>query len=210
MLRILIIAGLARRAAFRGSSSRGKFPGGFNTIDRMVVLWTVSLLVIFSLQWMDMQVLIHNLGDFLDALGGYLVVRFLIPDHEAIRRTIKVLAVICAIQGACMVYEHITHVNVFGYIGGISWVTIRDGKIRSQGVMGCIYAGVFAGGLVPLFVWLWTQGKSRAAASVGLAGAVAMVITSNASTSWMALGGSLVGLASGLCVSRCASFVGGW
>jgi len=37
------------------------------------------MLVILSLQWMNMQALIHNLGDFLDAVGGYLVVRFLIP-----------------------------------------------------------------------------------------------------------------------------------
>ena len=119
VLRILILAGLARRASFRGSSSGGKFPGGFNAMDRVVVLWTVSALVILSLQWMEMQALIHNLGDFLDALGGYLVVRFLIPDGEAIRRTIKVLAVICVIQGACMINEQITHVNVFGYLGGM-------------------------------------------------------------------------------------------
>jgi hypothetical protein len=190
VLRVLILAGLVRRA-----SSRAKFPGGFNPVDRTVVLWTVSALVILSLQWMDTQALIHNLGDFLDALGGYFVVRFLIPDGEAIRRTIKALAVVCVIQGACMINEQITHRNVFGYLGGISLaVTVRDGKIRSEGVMGCIYAGVFAGVLIPLFVWLWTEGKSRMAACAGLAGATAMAITSNSSTSWMAFGGSLVGL----------------
>jgi hypothetical protein len=191
VLRVLILAGLARRA-----SSRAKFAGGFNPVDTVVVLWTLSTLVIFSLQWMDMQALIHNLGDFLDCLGGYFVVRFLIPDGEAIRRTIKVLAVICVIQGVCMVNEQITHINVFGYLGGMPLgVTIRDGKIRSEGVMGCIYAGVFAGVLMPLFLWLWTQGKSRLTAFAGIVGATAMVITSNASTSGMALGGGLVGLA---------------
>src|SRR5208282_1895297 len=71
VMRVLILAGLVRRA-----SSRAKFPGGFNPVDRMVVTWTVSALVILSLQWMDTQALIHNLGDFLDALGGYFVVRF--------------------------------------------------------------------------------------------------------------------------------------
>ena len=142
-----------------------------------------------------MQALIHNLGDFIDALGGYLAVRFLIPDGDAIRRTVKLLAVICIIQGACMINEQITHLNVFGYLGGAALgVTIRDGKIRSEGVMGSIYAGVFAGVLIPLFLWLWTERKSRMLASAGLAGAMAMVITSNSSTSWMALAGSLVGL----------------
>jgi len=195
VLRILILAGLARVASFRGLSRGGKFPGGFNAVDQVAVLWTISALTILSLQWMRMDALIHNLGDFLDALGGYLVVRFLISDGEAIRRTFKVLAAICAIQGACMINEQITHINVFGLLGGISSaVTVRDGKIRSEGVLGCIPAGVFGGAVIPLFLWLWTAGKSRVAACAGLAGATAMVITSNSSTSWMAIGGSLVGI----------------
>ncbi len=132
-LRILILAGLARRLTVGGSSSGGKFAGGFNAVDRVVVLWTVSALTVFSLQWMEMAALIKNLGDFVDTLGGYLVVRFLIPDGEAIRRTIKVLAVICAIQGVCMINEQITHMNVFGLLGGIPiGVTVRDGNIRSR------------------------------------------------------------------------------
>jgi hypothetical protein len=194
VLRILILAGLARRASFRESGA--KFPGGFNPVDQVVVLWTVSALVILSLQWMNMQALIHNLGDFLDAVGGYLVVRFLIFDGEAIRRTIKVFAAICVIQGVCMINEQITHRNIFGYLGGMSLgVTVRDGKIRSDGVMGYLYAGVFAGVLIPMFLWLWKQAKSRLVACAGLAGAMAMVITSTSSTSWMAFAGSIVGLA---------------
>ena len=195
VLRILIIAGLARCATFRGSSSRGKLPGGFNAVDWVVTLWSVSAAITFSLQWMQMQALINHLGDIVDSLGAYIVFRFLIPDGEAIRRTIRVLAAICVIQGACMINEQIIRLNVFGYLGGISLaVTVRDGHIRSAGVMGCLYAGAFAGVLIPLFVWLWTEGKSRIAACAGLAGATAMVITSHASTSWMAFGGSLVGL----------------
>jgi hypothetical protein len=196
VLRILVITGLIRRAWGRDSSSRNKFPGGFNAIDQVVVLWTVSALVTLSLQWMNSTSLIHNLGDFLDMLGGYFVVRFLTPDGEAIRRTIKVLAVVCVIQGACMLNERINHFNVYGYLGGMPLeITIRDGKIRSQGVMGCLYAGAFGGALVPWLLWLWTAGKARIIALAGLAGAVLMAITSNSSTSLLALAGSVVGLA---------------
>jgi hypothetical protein len=196
VLRILIIAGLVRRISFAGSGVRNKFPGGFNGIDLVVVLWTVSALTILSLQWMRMDAFIHNLGDFLDALGGYLVVRSLIPDGDAIRRAIKALAIVCVIQGVCMVNEQITHVNVFGYLGGMSaGVTVRDGHIRSEGVMGCLYAGAFSGAVIPLFLWLWTDKKSRTIAYVGLVGASAMVAASYSSTSWMALGGTLLGLA---------------
>ena len=196
VLRILILTVLARMAVSNDAFPHGRLPGGFNGIDKAVVLWTVSALVILSLQWMEMQSLIHNLGDFVDALGGYYAVRFLITDEESIRTTLKVLAVVCLVQGLCMLNEQITHVNVFGYIGANSLgVTVRDGKIRSEGVMGCIYAGVFAGVLVPLFAWLWTQPGARRIAYAGIIGALAMVVTSNSSTSWMALVGGGVGLA---------------
>jgi len=195
VLRILIIAGLIRRAILGGTSSAGKFPGGLNGIDRMAMLWAVSLQTILSLQWMEMQSFIHNLGDFLDIFGGYLVVRFFIPDGDTVRRTIKTLAVVCIIQGVCMLNEQILHVNVFGYVGGYGpWLTIRDGKIRSEGALGCISAGGFAGALVPLFLWLWTERKCRNLAYAGLAGAIVMVFTSNSSTSLLALAASALGI----------------
>jgi len=144
---------------------------------------------------MEMQSFIHNLGDFLDIFGGYLVVRFFIPDGDTVRRTIKTLAVVCIIQGVCMLNEQILHVNVFGYVGGYGpWLTIRDGKIRSEGALGCISAGGFAGALVPLFLWLWTERKCRNLAYAGLAGAIVMVFTSNSSTSLLALAASALGI----------------
>jgi hypothetical protein len=195
VLRILIIAGLIRRAISGGTSRAGKFPGGLNGVDRMVLLWAVSLETIVSLQWMEMQAFIHNLGDFLDIFGGFLVVRYFIPDGEAVRRTIKTLAVICIIQGVCMLNEQISHVNVFGYVGGLGpWLTLRDGKIRSEGVLGCISAGAFSAALIPLFLWLWTERRNRMLAYAGLAGATTMVFTSNSSTSLLALAATVLAI----------------
>lgn len=196
VLRILILAGLARMAISRGASSGDKYPGRFNAADWMVVLWSVSAEIVFCLRWMQAPVFIKSLGDIVDTLGGYLVVRFLIPDGEAMRRTVKTLAAICVILGVCMINEKISHINVFGLVGGISpEVTVRDGHIRSAGTLGCLYAGAFAGVLIPVFLWLWTEGESRMAACAGLAGATVMVITSYSSTSYLAFAGSLVGLA---------------
>ena len=193
MHQMLIVTVLARMAAFRGSASEGRFAGGFNALDRVAVFWSLSALIMFCLQWMEMQPLIKALGDLVVSLGGYLAVRFLIPDREAVRRTVKVLAAICIIQGACMVSEQFTRQNVFSFLGANS-PTIREGHIRSEGVLGSLYGGVFGGVSVPLFLWLWTEGQSRLAVCAGLAGATAMVLASHASTSWMAYGGSLVGL----------------
>lgn len=196
-LRILILAGLVRRATSSlRSSSEGKYPGGFSGIDMVVVLWSVSALIAFCIEFPESQAWAKGLGGLLDNLGGYLVVRFLIPDGVTLRRTIKTLAVVCVINGICMINEQVSHINVFGLLGGISTaVTVRNGHVRSSGVMGYLWAGTFAGVLIPLFVWLWMEGKSRMAALAGFAGAVAMAIASYSSTSFMALMGSFLGLA---------------
>jgi hypothetical protein len=190
---ILILAVLARMAAFRGSPSERKFAGGFNAVDRVVVLWSLLEVSAFVLQWKEMQALIRGLGDLVVNLGGYLAARFLIPDRETVRRTIKVLAFICVIQGTCMLSEQFTQQNVFSFCGGAS-PSMREGHIRSEGTMGGLYGGTFAGVSIPLFLWLWTERKSRIAACAGLAGATAMVLASHASTPLLAYGGSLFGL----------------
>jgi hypothetical protein len=195
-LRMLILAGLARRAMLPKSKVAGKFPGGFDRIDWVTILWSVSAVIALFLQFPQMPAVVNGFGVLLDTLGGYLVVRCFIPDGEAVRRTIKTLATICTILGVTMLNERINHINVFGLLGGISSsVTVRDGHIRASGTLGCLYAGAFAGVLIPLFLWLWKERNCRAIASAGLVGATAMVITSYSSTSWMAFGGSLLGLA---------------
>jgi hypothetical protein len=196
VLRILILVGLLRWAVSQRPSADGVFTGGFNPVDRVTVLWTSMTFVIFSIQWMESQAFIRSLGDLLDKLGGYLVLRFFIQDTEDIKRVLKVFAAICVLMGVCMINEQITQRNIFGLLGGTGLVPqIRDGKVRSQGAFGVyIDAGVFAGTLIPLFIWLWAGAKSRLAAGLGILGATAMTVTSNASTSQLAYVSGLVAL----------------
>jgi hypothetical protein len=193
MLQILILTVLGRMAAFRGSSSQKRFSGGFRGFDKLVVTWTLVALTMFLFQFTEMQALVKGLGDLVVSLGGYLAVRFLIPDRETVRRAITVLAAVCVIQGVCMVSEQFTHQNVFSLFGA-NPPTMREGHIRSEGAMGTLYGGAMAGVLIPFFLWLWTEKKSRMAAYAGIAGATAMVFASHASTSWMGYGASLFGL----------------
>lgn len=194
VLRILILAGLVRVVMHKKLASEGRFPGGFNPLDTVVVLWTVSTLVVLSLQWMEVQPFIKFVGDFLDAFGGYAVARFLIPDREALVRAVKVLALVCAIQGVCMLTEQFTRQNVFAFLGA-NQPTTREGHLRAEGALGTLYSGTFAGVLIPLFLWLWTEKRSRMAACLGLSGATLMVFASYASTSWLAYAAGLLGLA---------------
>ncbi|MFZ0277478.1 MAG: hypothetical protein WA254_06820 [Candidatus Sulfotelmatobacter sp.] len=191
MQQILILTVLVRMFAFPGSKQR--FAGGFNPLDGVVVLWALSAFVIFSLRWMEMQAIIKSLGDLVGSLGGYLAVRFLIPERAAFRRTLKALAAICIIQGAFMLSEQLTRQNALGFLGALS-PEIRDGHVRSQGGLGNLYAGALAGVSVPLFLWLWTEKRSRMAACAGLAGATAIVFATYASTSWTTYGASLLAL----------------
>jgi hypothetical protein len=192
MHQILILTVLARMAGFRGP--KGKFAGGFNALDKVVVLWALSTTIVFDIAWMEKQALIKSLGDLIINLGGYLAVRFLIPDRDTLQRTVKVVAVISIIQGASMMSEHFTLQNVFSFAGALP-PTIRDGHVRSEGAMGNLWGGASAGVMIPIFLWLWKQEKSRLAACAGLTGATAMVFATYASTPWMAYGASLLGLA---------------
>jgi hypothetical protein len=188
VLRILILAGLVRMIVSR----KEKFPGGFNSLDQVIVLWTISAWLIINLRWLDPGMVVKSTGDFLDALGGYLAVRFLIPDVEALRRAVKVFAVVCLIQGLLMVSEQFTHQNAFGFLGAHP-PELREGHIRSEGVLGTLYGGPIAASLVPVFIWLWTN-KNRMSASIGLIGATTMVFASHASTSWMTYAAGILGL----------------
>jgi hypothetical protein len=190
---ILILAVVVRMVTVSESSSERRFAGGFNPVDWVVVVWSLLELVMSYLQWMETQALIKGLGDLVVNLGGYVAARFLIPNRDAVRRTVRVLVVICLIQGACMVSEQFTRQNVFGSLGANS-PTERDGHIRSEGAMGTLYGGTYAGVVIPLFLWLWTERRSRILACAGVVGATVMAFTSHASTSWMAYGACIGGL----------------
>jgi hypothetical protein len=192
IFRIIILAGLARYAVSRQSSPR---VGGFNSMDRVVTLWAISYLVIYSLQYRDVQAVIKSVGDCLDGLGSYFVLRFLIQDREDIRRTIKVLATVAIVNAICMLNEQRTGANVFALLGGMIDEVVRDGKIRSQGSFAIfITAGSFGATLPPLMIWLWSEGKAKVISLLGLVAATIMTVTCYASTTLVAYGAGIFAL----------------
>jgi hypothetical protein len=195
VLRIIILAGLARWIVSGRTQSAGRLEDGFNSIDWLVILWAISGTVINTVQFMETQALIKNLGSFLDLLGGYLVLRFLIQDRDDVRRTLKVLAVITVVIGCCMIDEQMTGQNIFGVLGGVPLhPQVREGHVRSQGAFAVyIEAGLFGANLLPLFIWLWSDRKFRAAALLGMLGGTIMVITCRFSTPILAYGAAIFG-----------------
>lgn len=190
--RILILAALTRWMILRRSAP---LAGGFTFMDRVVTLWAVSLLICFSAQWMESQAIIKALGDFLDNLGGYFVLRFSISNMDDSRRAVKILAVIALINALCMINEQRTGVDLFAQLGGLPPETVRGGHIRSQGAFEVyILAGTFGATMFPLFLWLWSQGKCRIMSTIGMISAAIMTYTCYASTTLGAFGAGILAL----------------
>ena len=189
MARILFLVVLARWA-------RPPLAGSFNSIDRVFMLWALSASLIPSLEWMESQALVKNLGDLLDAMGGYLAIRFLIHDAEDVRRTIKVLAFIAVIMAILMLSEQLTDRNVLGLLGGFPLTPdFRDGRIRSQGAFEhSILAGTFGATLLPLLVGLWSDGRDKVVSALGMVGATVMTVTCFASTTLGAYAAGILAL----------------
>jgi hypothetical protein len=184
VMRILIVAGLARWIVTGRKEPGGIFAGGVNEIDRAFVFFALAGLVTFSLEWLTLPALVKSSGTLLDTLGGYCVLRSLIRDKEDVKSTIKVLAILSFVLGICMVAEQIFHSNIFASLGGGGGhLAQRAGKIRSQATFETyLTAGAFGATLIPLLAWLWTDKKSRKIAYVGFAGATLMTVTTNSST----------------------------
>ena len=192
VFRILFIVGLFRRAFSKDASSPAS---SFKSIDRVFTLWALSSLIIFVLQWQDIQALIKSLGDLLDALGCYFVFRYLIQDREDITRTVKVLAIVAMVSAAVMVNEQVTGRNPFALLGGMPPEALRDGKVRSQAAFEVfITAGAYGATLLPLLVWLWSETKSRIFSLLGMIGATVMMITCHASTTLSAYAAGIFAL----------------
>jgi hypothetical protein len=196
MARILVVAGALRLMISRRSFEGGVFAGGFNKIDCVFLLWAVCFWAAFSLQWLEVQAFVKSAANFVDAAGGYVVMRAFIRDREDVKRTIKVFACLCLILGICMVVEQVRHANPFGAYGGISSLPAeRNGKVRSQAAFDVyLTAGAFGATLIPLFVWVWSEGRSRFMAAVGIIGATVMTVTTNSSTPEMAYAVGILGL----------------
>jgi hypothetical protein len=197
VLRIVILFGCARML-FAKFSSQGNFlGGGFNSVDRVFILWAVfratAFLILFAF---PSAAIVNQVAFLLDALGGYFLLRFLIQDDEDILRAIKTLAVVAAIIGICMANEKLRSQNVYGYLGGFRIVPeMRDGAVRAQGPFSHpILAGSFGATLLPLFFWLWKSGKAKTMAIVGAIGSTCIVLSSASSTPLMAYMGGIVAI----------------
>jgi hypothetical protein len=189
VLRIILLFACGRMIFAAFSSQGSIFGGGFGYLDKTFLLWAVfrafAFMTLFSFQ---SAAVVNQASFLLDVFGAFFFLRFLIQDDDDILKVVKVLAVIVAIVGVCMLNEKFHSQNVFGYLGGFPIVPqIRDGAIRAQGPFSHpILAGSFGATLLPLFFWLWQSGKAKAFAVFGVIGSSCIVLSCASSTPLLA------------------------
>jgi len=201
MLRILLLFGLARIAWMKFSGKGETFSGGWNGIDKAVILLGVLTAVAGVLLYQESGEAIYQMGQLLTTVGSYVVLRFLIRDEEDVKRAIRALACVTIVVAGFMTYEALTGRNlIYAALGGIHATYLelakeRSDRVRAAGVFAhAILAGTFGGFMLPLFIGLWVrEKKGRMLAAAGAVGAVIMAITANSSTALMGCLGGICG-----------------
>src|SRR6202051_3973257 len=176
ILRILVMGGLVRLVFAKFTTPGGLFAGGFDWVDKLFVMWicfrcAAGILVNDAAT----GAINYEVSYLLDALGGYLFLRFLIRDEEDIVRVVKVFGALTCIFALTMTIEKFRNQNIFGYLGAVSILpTVREGSVRAQAAFAHpILAGAFGVALIPLFWWLWSSGKGKVAGVIGFCGCLA-------------------------------------
>lgn len=202
LLRILISFGMIRIFIVRGRGKWRLFSGGMNELDKSLVLLSIVNAVASVLLFRTGKAVTFELGEVWTALGTYFLLRCLIRDDEDVVRVIRALALIVVVMGMVMLSERLLRGwNPYTLLGGAraqSYAAdmVRGGVVRAVGSFAQpILAGTFGAVTVPLFIglWLWKK-EHRSSAIFGIAGATAMMVSSNSSTPLMGCLAGLVGL----------------
>lgn len=192
-LRLLILSALPR--VISSIVDGGLRPRLGTPLDKAWILVYVSGALVFSLQWFSIPALVQRLGILLDAVGGYIVLRYMIRDKADVQRVLRVFGILCCVFALSMLYERLTMRNLLSFVGGVDpW--IREYSARAQATfVHAILAGVFGATLLPVFWgYLRRQAGNARLAMIFSAAALVMVLTSSSSTPTLACAAGIIAL----------------
>ena len=203
MLRVLILFGMGRMLRSMVTGRRISLPGGWNNIDRALVILNVFTAINGVLLWQQGGMAIYQLSGLYNAFGIYFLLRLLIRDRGDAIWAIRGFAMIAVVVAALMGYEQATGKNpLYGSLGGskaniYGSVMERGGRLRATASFAHpILAGTFGSISLPLFVGLWWQDKkNRRLALLGILASVLIALAANSSTALMGFVAGVVALA---------------
>jgi hypothetical protein len=196
VLRIIMLFGWIRMGAKKVSSSESLFGNGLRSLDIVFLCWAVFRTMAFLLRFsFQAEAVVNQAGLLWDVIGAYFFLRFAIQDEDDIRRAIRTLGVIACILTVCVLNEKFRAQNIFGYLGGMPvTASMREGSVRPRGPFShALLCGVFGATLLPLFIWLWSEGKSRVLSACGMISSTIITLVSASSTPLMAYAAGLFG-----------------
>jgi len=190
-LRIMVIFGVCRLFLRK---EYGDFK--WNSLDKVVICWTLSSVVLYTLRDETMSAFINRLGFGFDVFGMYFLFRCLIRDWRDIDSIVKGIIWISVLVTFFFIIERGTGRNVFSIFGGVPQITaVRQGRLRCQGAFShAILAGCFWASVMPLLVAMWWKpNQSKAWPVIGFVNSVIIVFCCASSTPVMAMAFTFLG-----------------
>jgi hypothetical protein len=156
MLRIVILCGFVR-LVIRKELHQVRL----NIIDKVVLVWAVSSIILHTLLVQTYDGFIYMCGFAYNWMGLYFFFRAVVRDFSDMDRTLKTLCLLMVPLAMSMIGEKITGRNLFSIFGGVPELTgVRDGRIRCVGPFRHpILAGLFGATSMPLMVSLYFRRK---------------------------------------------------
>jgi hypothetical protein len=172
--------------------------GKLNTIDKLIILWSLLLILQGFFQEKNFDVIISRIGVVVDTLGIYYVVRIYLRTVDDLAYFTRVLILLMIPVAVLMLFEKITTINLFSVLGGVpAFSVIREGTVRAQGPFDHpIMAGTLAASQIPLFFGLSKYSKKKVICYSGIAAAIIIIISCGSSGPIMSFAFSLIGVMS--------------
>lgn len=191
LLRIMVLFGTVRLLL------RKEYAGFlWKPLDKAMILWAASSVVIYTLQQGNFSSLVNRLGFGFDAMGMYFMFRCLIREWSDLDDVLLGLILISVPVAVLFMVENRTGHNMFSVFGGVPAVTIvREDKLRCQGAFSHpIIAGCFWAAQVPLFAacW-WKTANKKVFAVIGIITSLVVVFCCASSTPVMGVISAAIG-----------------
>lgn len=183
VLRVLVLTGMLRLVV------RGELEAiHWNTLDKMVLAWSLSNTIFNTLLWGTLAAFINRCGLMFDSLGLYFLYRHFFRNFENIHQAIKLFAFCAIISAPLVAIERHNHSSPFA-IFGPTGATFHRGRFRCAGPFPhFIMMGVFWASMLPLFYSSWKRELNRLYMLLAIGSALFLVFLSASSTPLMTIG----------------------
>ncbi len=188
-IRVMAMVGFVRVMV-----KRERMAGGWQVMDRLMLAWSVWLIISGLFHKDVVGSLIYRAGNVIDDVFIYFLFRIFMWNLDDFLRLCKIVILVLLPVAVLMVWEQLKGYNGFSQLGIPLEVAVRHGKYRASGPFGhAILAGTVGAVSLVLACFFWK--KNRKLALMGILVTGAMVFASASSGPIMTTMSILFGLA---------------